>query len=388
MIVLDNTPFYAESGGQAGDSGQIATDNANFDVTDTQKQGNIFMHIGICEHGSLTVGDVVTSHVDEHSRSSTALNHSATHLLHAALQQILGDHVVQKGLLVNAHRLRFDFSHFEPVNEQQLHQLERLVNQQIRLNHEIETEVMSLEQAKKSGAMALFGEKYDDNVRVLRMSDFSTELCGGIHANRTGDIGLIKIISETGVASGIRRIEAVTAESALDYIEKNEYRLQQISNLVKAKPENIQEKTTQLIQRTRQLEKELDILKGKLASNAGGDLANSAHDIAGIKVLAAQLEGADVKHLRDTVDQLKNKLGTAVIILSAIEGKKITLIAGVTKNTTDKIKAGELVAYVASRVGGKGGGRPDMAQGGGTQPENITTALDSVTNWVSTKLDN
>ena len=388
VIVLDRSPFYAESGGQAGDLGQISTDTANFDVTDTQKQGKAFTHIGVCENGSFKVGDSVTAHIDEHNRSDTALNHSATHLLHAALQQILGEHVAQKGSLVNAQRLRFDFSHFEPVNDQQLRDIERLVNQQIRLNNEVETKLMTLDEAKASGAMALFGEKYADDVRVLKMGDFSTELCGGTHANRTGDIGLLKITSEVGIASGVRRIEALTGESALDHVETNESRLRDVSALIKAKPDNVEEKASQLVQRTRQLEKELEALKGKLASSAGSDLAGSAQEIAGIKVLASQIEGADGKSLRDTVDQLKNKLGTAAIILSAVDGDKITLIAGVTKDITDKVRAGDLVSHVAAQVGGKGGGRPDMAQGGGNQPKNLTAALDSVSDWISSKLEN
>jgi alanyl-tRNA synthetase len=388
IIVLDHSPFYAESGGQAGDLGQISTDNANFEVTDTRKQGKVFTHIGMCENGNFKVGDVVTAHINEQNRIATALNHSATHLLHAALQQVLGEHVTQKGSLVNAQRLRFDFSHFEPVNAQQLHEIERLVNQQIRLNHEIETNIMALEDAKQSGAMALFGEKYDDDVRVLRMGEFSTELCGGTHAQRTGDIGLLKIISETGIASGVRRIEAVTGELALDYIDNIQSRLKEISALIKANPDNVEEKTAQLVQRSRQLEKELDTLKAKLASSAGSDLANSAQEIAGINILAAQLDGADSKSLRDTVDQLKNKLGSAVIILSSVNDNKITLIAGVSKDVTDKIRAGDLVSHVASQVGGKGGGRPDMAQGGGNQPENLEPALNSVTDWIKSKLGN
>jgi len=387
VIVLDNSPFYAESGGQAGDKGQISTDSANFDVTDTRKQGKAFTHIGLCEHGSFKVGDTVSAHIDEKNRQATALNHSATHLLHAALQKVLGDHVAQKGSLVNAQRLRFDFSHFEPVNPQQLQEIERLVNQQIRLNHSIDTNIMNLDEAKQSGAMALFGEKYEEDVRVLSMGEFSTELCGGTHANRTGDIGIIKITSEAGTASGVRRLEAVTGDSALDYIDTNESRLNAVSSLIKAKPDNVEEKTSQLLQRTRQLEKELDALKAKLASSAGSDLASSAQDIAGIKVLASNIDGADGKSLRDTVDQLKNKLGTAAVILSAVEGDKITLIAGITKDLTDKVKAGELVAHVAKQVGGKGGGRPDMAQGGGNQPENLAAALESVTNWISEKLE-
>jgi len=387
IIVLDNSPFYAESGGQAGDLGQISTEMANFEVSDTRKQGKAFTHIGQCENGEFKVGDTITAHIDEHNRIATGLNHSATHLLHAALQQVLGEHVAQKGSLVNAQRLRFDFSHFEPVNNEQLHDIERLVNQQIRLNHSIDTNIMSLDDAKESGAMALFGEKYEEDVRVLSMGEFSTELCGGTHANRTGDIGLIKITSEVGIASGVRRIEAVTGESALDYIDASETRLNHVADLIKAKPDNVQEKTAQLVQRSRQLEKELEALKGKLASSAGSDLASSAQDIAGVKILAAQLDGADAKSLRDTVDQLKNKLGTAAIILSSVDGDKITLIAGVTKDATNKVRAGDLVAHVAKQVGGKGGGRPDMAQGGGTQPENLNKALDSVSSWISSKLE-
>ena len=387
IIVLDSSPFYAESGGQAGDLGQISTSTANFDVTDTRKQGKAFTHIGLCEHGSFKVGDKISAHIDEQCRTATALNHSATHLLHAALQHVLGDHVAQKGSLVNAQRLRFDFSHFEPVSAAQLHEIERLVNQQIRLNHAIETNIMSLDDAKQTGAMALFGEKYEDDVRVLKMGDFSTELCGGTHAQRTGDIGLIKIVSEAGTASGVRRIEAVTGERALDYIDMGESRLHEISALVKANSENVAEKTAQLVQRSRQLEKELDTLKSKLASSAGSDLASTAQDVSGIKVLAAILEGADTKTLRDTVDQLKNKLGTAAVILASVEDEKITLIAGISKDITDKIRAGDLVGHVAAQVGGKGGGRPDMAQGGGNQPENLNTALNSVTNWVNSKLE-
>lgn len=387
IIVLDNSPFYAEAGGQAGDSGQISTDKANFEVSDTRKQGKAFTHIGVCENGNFKVGDKVTAHIDEQSRMATALNHSATHLLHAALQQVLGEHVTQKGSLVNSQRLRFDFSHFEPVSPTQLHDIERLVNQQIRLNHAIETNIMTLDDAKKTGAMALFGEKYEEDVRVLKMGDFSTELCGGTHAIRTGDIGLIKITSEAGTASGVRRIEAVTGERALDYIDTSESRLQEISALVKATNDNVTEKTSQLVLRSRQLEKELETLKSKLASSAGSDLASTAQDISGIKVLAAKLDGADTKSLRDTVDQLKNKLGTAAVILASVEDNKITLIAGVSKDITDKIRAGDLVGHVAKQVGGKGGGRPDMAQGGGNQPENLSAALDSVVSWINSKLE-
>lgn len=386
-IVLEQSAFYAESGGQAGDIGQITSDNASFNVTDTHKQGKAFAHIGQLENGNLQVGDTVTAHIDEANRIATALNHSATHLLHAALQKELGDHVTQKGSLVNAHRLRFDFSHFEPVNDQQLHTIERMVNQQIRLNHDVETQLMDLEQAKTSGAMALFGEKYDAKVRVLSMGEFSVELCGGTHVNRTGDIGLLKITSEAGIASGVRRIEAVTGEIALDYIDANQSSLKAVATAIKAKPDNVEEKTEQLVQRHRQLEKDLDALKSKLANSAGSDLASSAQNIAGINVIASQLEGADTKSLRDTVDQLKNKLAPAAIVLSTVDGDKITLIAGVTKDATDKLKAGDLVAHVANQVGGKGGGRPDMAQGGGNQPQNLDNALNSVNDWISAQLE-
>jgi alanyl-tRNA synthetase len=387
VLVLDQTAFYAESGGQAGDLGQIATNDASFDVADTKKQGQAFAHIGQCQHGQLRVGDTVSANINESLRAATALNHSATHLLHAALQQILGDHVTQKGSLVNAQRLRFDFSHFEPVTAQQLQEIERLVNKEIRLNHDVETNIMDLDEAKQSGAMALFGEKYDEKVRVLRMGDFSVELCGGTHANRTGDIGLFKIISEAGIASGVRRIEAVTGEAALELVTANETRLTEVANLLKAKPENLEDKTAQLVQKTRQLEKELDALKAKLASSAGSDLANDALDIDGVKVLAAQLEGADGKSLRDTADQLKNKLGTAALILAAVNDEKITLIAGVTKDITNKLRAGDLVSHVAKQVGGKGGGRPDMAQGGGSEPAKLQGALDSVEDWVKQQLE-
>ena len=386
IIVLDNTPFYAESGGQVGDRGDILLDDARFSVTDTRKQGKAFTHIGRCQSGTLRVGDTVKASVNDDSRQATALNHSATHLLHAALRQILGDHVTQKGSLVESQRLRFDFSHFEPLTQSQMHEIERLVNYHIRRNHAVQTQLMSLEEAKKQGAMALFGEKYDDNVRVLSMGDFSIELCGGTHVGRTGDIGLFKITAEAGIASGVRRIEAVTGERALDWLDDNLQRLNRVADLVKAKPENIEDKTETLLQRSRQLEKELDQMKSKLASSVGQDLAGSAIEINGLKVLAANLEGADGKSLRNTVDQLKNKLGSAAVILAAVNDGKITLAAGVTKDMTDKLRAGDLVGHVAAQVGGKGGGRPDMAQGGGSQPENLQTALDSVEGWVSEQL--
>jgi alanyl-tRNA synthetase len=387
IVVLEQSAFYAESGGQAGDIGQITTNNAIFNVIDTHKQGKAFAHLGQLENGNLRIGDDVTAHIDESNRVATSLNHSATHLLHAALQQLLGDHVTQKGSLVNADRLRFDFSHFEPVNQQQLHSIERLVNQQIRINHNVNTDVMNIDQAKASGAIALFGEKYDANVRVLSIGKFSTELCGGTHVNRTGDIGLIKITSEVGIASGVRRIEAVTGERALDVIESNQEKLLSVASILKAEPDNVKEKIELLVQKSRQLEKELEKLKRKLASSAGSDLVNSAQSIAGVNVIAALLEGVDGKSLRDTVDELKNKLAPAAIILSTIEGDKITLIAGVTKDITDKVRAGELVSHVALQVGGKGGGRPDMAQGGGNQPIKLASALDSVTGWILSHME-
>ncbi|MED5511009.1 MAG: alanine--tRNA ligase [Pseudomonadota bacterium] len=388
ILVLDNTPFYAESGGQVGDHGEITTDNASFTVTDTRKQGKAFTHIGRCENGRFQVGQKVTAQIDENNRLATALNHSATHLLHAALRKVLGDHVTQKGSLVDPHRLRFDFSHFEPLTDAQLHEIERMVNQHIRMNHTVETRLMALEEAKNSGAMALFGEKYDEKVRVLSMSDFSVELCGGTHVRNTGDIGLFKITAEAGIASGVRRIEAVTGDTALDYVDNTVNTLNQVSDLLKAKPDNVQDKASALVQRNRELEKELESLKAKLASSAGDDLVNNAQDINGIKVLASTLEGADGKALREAVDQLKNKLGSAAIVLTSVKDEKITIIAGVTKDITDKIRAGDLVGHVASQVGGKGGGRPDMAQGGGSEPQNLAAALASVSDWVGSKLEN
>ena len=388
LLVLDRTPFYAESGGQAGDHGQlVASGGAAFTVVDTQKQGKgIFTHVGQVNEGVLKVGDSLNAQVDSESRQSTALNHSATHLLHAALRQILGEHVTQKGSLVNAERLRFDFSHFEPVTLEQLKEIENLVNHHIRLNHEVVTRLMDQEAAKASGATALFGEKYDDEVRVLSMSEFSVELCGGTHVKRTGDIGVFKIVSESGIAAGVRRIEAVTGQHALDYMDEGEQCLQDIAGQVKGSRDSVSEKVSQVISRNKELEKELDQLKAKLASSQGSDLASQAEDIGGIKVLAARLDGVDPKSLRDTVDQLKNKLATAAIVLATVKADKVSLVAGVTKDATDKIKAGDLVNQVAQQVGGKGGGRPDMAQAGGSQPENLDAALASVNDWARAQL--
>ncbi len=383
MLVLAQTPFYAESGGQAGDSGLLTNGKSEFSVVDTQKQGKaVFGHYGEVLNGSLKVGDTVSTQVNTERRQAIIANHSATHLLHAALRTVLGEHVTQKGSQVQAERLRFDFSHPEPINAEQIKEIEYLVNQHIRSNHNVDTNLMTPDEAKASGAMALFGEKYGDEVRVLRMSEFSVELCGGVHVTNTGDIGLFKIISESGVAAGVRRIEAVTAEHALDWSDKGESQLAAIAAMLKGNREDLSDRVSQLMDKNRSLEKELAQLKGKLASSQGSDLSSHAVDVNGIKVLAANLEGADVKTLRDTLDQLKNKLGTSAIVLAAVNGKKISLVAGVSKDAIDKVKAGDLVNSVASQVGGKGGGRPDMAQAGGDQPENLSAALKSVVDWV------
>ncbi|MES9855954.1 MAG: alanine--tRNA ligase [Sedimenticola sp.] len=388
MVVLDHTPFYAESGGQAGDVGELCLGSATFIVTDTRKQGgSVFIHHGHFKGDVIRVGDTVTARVETKKREATALNHSATHLLHEALRRVLGDHVQQKGSLVDSERLRFDFSHFEPVTREQLQTIERMANEQIRGNDMVETRIMSLEDAKKSGAMALFGEKYTDQVRVLRMGDFSTELCGGTHVKAVGDIGLVKITAETGIASGVRRIEGVTGEQAINWVEADENRLHRVAELVKSGRDDVDGKVAQLVDRNRKLEKELERLKAKLASAAGSDLSGSALDMGGIKVLLAKLEGADPKALRDTMDQLKNKLGSAVIVLAAVEGEKVSLIAGVTKDQTDRVKAGDLVKFVAEKVGGRGGGRPDMAQAGGNDPAALPGALKAAEAWLRIQLD-
>ena len=387
-VVLDRTPFYAESGGQVGDRGflRVAGDSV-FVVDDTRKQaGTVFTHIGRLDQGELHVGDSVQAEVDLERRRATALNHSATHLLHAALRQVLGEHVMQKGSLVDAERLRFDFSHFEPVTRDQLVTIERVVNEQVRANHLVETRIMALDDAKASGAVALFGEKYDEQVRVLRMGDFSTELCGGTHVKALGDIGLFKITLETGIASGIRRIEALTGQRAIEFVEEEESRLQRLAEMVHAGRDELEDKLAKILERNRRLEKELDQLKGKLASAAGSDLAAKAVDVGGVRVLAARLDGADVKALRDTLDQLKQKLGTAVVLLATEKEGKVNLIAGVTPDLTNRLKAGDLVKEAAARVGGKGGGRPDMAQAGGTEPGGIPSALALVPDWVAQRL--
>jgi alanyl-tRNA synthetase len=390
VVVLDRTPFYGESGGQVGDTGYLYVDGGRFQVTDTQKQSGHHLHQGIMVEGTMNVGAKVRGEVDSSLRSATVRNHSATHLLHQALRMVLGDHVQQKGSLVNAERLRFDFSHFEPMTAEQLAEVERLVNEQILANAPTKIEQMSLDQAKAKGAAALFEAKYADNVRVLTIGadDFSIELCGGTHVARSGDIGCCHLVSEAGIASGVRRIEAITGENALAYFREQEARVQRLGERLKTKPEQVEARVEGLVERNRSLEKELEQLKAKLASAAGSDMLSQAQDIKGVKLLATQLEGVSGKELRGVLDQLKNKLGSGVIILGVADtdAGKVSLIAGVTKDLTDRVKAGELVNHVASQVGGKGGGRPDMAQAGGSQPDALPAALNSVPAWLENTL--
>ncbi|MDN2480218.1 alanine--tRNA ligase [Vibrio agarivorans] len=372
IIILGETPFYAESGGQCGDAGVLKTDSGVFKVEDTQKLGNAIAHHGVLAEGVLAKGDEVEAVVDAERRATISLNHSATHLLHAALRKVLGEHVTQKGSLVKPDNLRFDFSHLEAVTPAELKEVERLVNAQVRRNHEIETNVMDIESAKQKGAMALFGEKYDDEVRVLSMGDFSTELCGGIHAHNTGDIGLFKITSEGGIAAGIRRIEAVTADAALDAVE--------------ATQEKMEQKLAESAKKAKSLEKEIQQLKDKMAAAESANIMGKVEEIAGVKVLVAALEGADNKNLRTMVDDAKNRVGSGVILIANVANDKVGLIAGVTKDLTGKVKAGELVNMVAQQVGGKGGGRPDMAQAGGTDVSALPEALQSVRGWLEERL--
>ena len=387
VIVLDRTPFYAESGGQVGDTGQLNAGSGTFEVDDTQKiQAEVFGHKGILKTGKLSVSDTVQAQVNALTRSRAAYNHSATHLLHAALRKVLGTHVQQKGSLVDAARTRFDFVHNEPVTAEQIKQIEELVNQEIRRNVAVETRLMKHDEAIKHGAMALFGEKYGDEVRVVGMGEFSTELCGGIHVKRSGDIGLFKIISESGVAAGIRRVEAVTGPVALEYVQHQQQQLQDVAATLKTPPHEIGQKIGQIMDNVRSLEKELARLKSRLASSQGDDLAGSAVEVAGAKVLAVAIEGADANALRETMDKLKDKLKSCAVVLASTEGGKVTLIAGVTQDLTAKVKAGELVNFVAQQVGGKGGGRPDMAQAGGTEPANLPKALAGVAEWVKSKM--
>ncbi|RMP17030.1 Alanine--tRNA ligase [Pseudomonas syringae pv. delphinii] len=376
VVILDTTPFYAESGGQIGDSGFLLAGDARFDVSDTTKTGGAFLHHGVVASGSLSVGVQVETQVADEVRDATKLNHSATHLLHAALRQVLGEHVQQKGSLVDSQRLRFDFSHFESIKPEQLRALEDIVNAEIRKNTPVVTEETDIDTAKKKGAMALFGEKYGDSVRVLSMGgEFSVELCGGIHASRTGDISLFKIVSEGGVAAGVRRIEAVTGAAALAWLNSAEDQLKEAATLVKGNRDNLLDKLTAVLERNRLLEKQLEQLQAKAASAAGDDLSSAALDVKGVKVLATRLDGQDGKALLALVDQLKNKLGRAVILLGSVHEDKVVLVAGVTKDLTGQLKAGDLMKQAATAVGGKGGGRPDMAQGGGVDAAALDSAL-------------
>ncbi|CAM6801982.1 TPA: alanine--tRNA ligase [Escherichia coli] len=386
VVVLDQTPFYAESGGQVGDKGELKGANFSFAVEDTQKYGQAIGHIGKLAVGSLKVGDAVQADVDEARRARIRLNHSATHLMHAALRQVLGTHVSQKGSLVNDKVLRFDFSHNEAMKPEEIRAVEDLVNVQIRRNLPIETNIMDLEAAKAKGAMALFGEKYDERVRVLSMGDFSTELCGGTHASRTGDIGLFRIISESGTAAGVRRIEAVTGEGAIATVHADSDRLSEVAHLLKGDSNNLADKVRSVLERTRQLEKELQQLKEQAAAQESANLSSKAIDVNGVKLLVSELSGVEPKMLRTMVDDLKNQLGSTIIVLATVAEGKVSLIAGVSKDVTDRVKAGELIGMVAQQVGGKGGGRPDMAQAGGTDAAALPAALASVKGWVSAKL--
>lgn len=391
LVILDRTPFYAESGGQQGDAGELVADGVCFVVSDTQKQASetaqqAHAHIGRVSSGSIQVGDTLTANVDLNRRQAIVLNHSATHLMHAALREILGEHVAQKGSMVAPDRLRFDFSHYEPVSAEQIQQIEDRVNQQIRANAPAETKLCSYDDAVASGAMALFGEKYGDEVRVMKLGDFSVELCGGTHVKRAGDIGLFRILSETGVASGVRRIEAVTGAGATEFVRQQEALLASAAAQVKSGKDDLPNKIAGLLERNRELEKTLDALKAKMASSAGADLAGQAVEIGGVKVLAAELPGADSKTLRSTVDQLKDKLGQAVVILASVNDGKVSLVGGVTKAETDRLHAGKLVGAVAQQVGGKGGGRPDMAQAGGSDVAALPAALAGVTALVEDAL--
>ncbi|EBQ2126785.1 alanine--tRNA ligase [Salmonella enterica] len=386
VVVLDQTPFYAESGGQVGDKGELKGAGFTFAVDDTQKYGQAIGHLGKLSAGALKVGDAVQADVDEARRARIRLNHSATHLMHAALRQVLGAHVAQKGSLVSDKVLRFDFSHNEAMKPSEIREVEDLVNAQIRRNLPIETHIMDLEAAKAKGAMALFGEKYDERVRVLSMGDFSTELCGGTHASRTGDIGLFRIISESGTAAGVRRIEAVTGEGAMATVHAQSDRLNDIAHLLKGDSQNLGDKVRAVLERTRQLEKELQQLKDQAAAQESANLSSKAVDLNGVKLLVSELAGVEPKMLRTMVDDLKNQLGSTVIVLATVVEGKVSLIAGVSKDVTDRVKAGELIGMVAQQVGGKGGGRPDMAQAGGTDAAALPAALASVQDWVSAKL--
>lgn len=386
IVVLNQTPFYAESGGQQGDRGSLISANGSYQVMGTKKFGSHFGHEGKLGMGELKVGDTVNARVEGPRRQATALNHSATHLLHAALRTVLGDHVTQKGSLVTHERTRFDFSHPQPVTAEELAAIEAMVNREIRQNEVVETRVMPIEEAKAAGAMALFGEKYDDEVRVLSMGEFSVELCGGTHVARTGDIGLFKILSEGGVASGVRRIEAVTGEGALEQVEALEATLDRAAALLKTGADSIVSKIEQMTERLKVAEREADALKKKLATQAGGDLLDDVVDVCGVQCLVASLDGQDPKTLRDTLDRVKNRLSQGVVVLATVRDEKVNLIVGVTDNLTDRVKAGDLIGFVASQVGGRGGGRADMAQAGGTEPESLPDAMKSVAAWLEEQL--
>jgi alanyl-tRNA synthetase len=387
VVVLDRTPFYAESGGQVGDRGELAGPAGTFAVADTQKiQAEVFGHHGTQKTGVLREGEEVAAQVDTVSRRRAMWNHSATHLMHSALRKVLGNHVQQKGSLVDASRTRFDFSHHEPMTESQIREVERLVNDAIRRNLEVSARVMKYDEAIKAGALAFFGDKYGDEVRVLGMGDVSTELCGGTHVQRTGDIGLFKIVAESGVAAGVRRVEAVTGEGALAWVQEQEAKLHQAAAVLKAPVAEVGSKIAQVLDNVKQLERELARLKSKLASSQGEDLADQAVEVKGTRVLAASLEGADAKTLRETMDKLKERLKSAAIVLGSVADGKVSLIAGVTADLTAKVKAGELVNFVAQQVGGKGGGRPDMAQAGGTEPAKLAGALQSVKGWIEQRV--
>src|SRR3984893_3421333 len=388
QVILDHTPFYAESGGQVGDTGVLSNGGARFTVRDTQKIGASFAHVGVLESGELHVGDVVDAQIDQERRKAIALNHSATHLLHAALRKILGTHVEQKGSLVAADRLRFDFSHTQALSADELHRVEALVNSAIRENAPVETRVMALDDARAAGAMSLFGEKYESDVRVLSIGDFSMELCGGTHVERAGDIGLFKITGESGVAAGVRRVEAVTGQGAYEWVVRTDQVLRDVAAMLRGSREDVDEKVRELVERSRRLEKEVQQLKSKLASGHGGDLSSHAKDVGGVKVLAVQIDGADVRSLRDAMDQLKSKLGSSVIVLASVLEGKVVLVAGVSDDLVARMKAGEIAGQVAAKVGGRGGGRADFAQAGGTQPENLGAALAGVESLVRSRLSN
>ena len=385
-VVLDETPFYAESGGQVGDRGRLVASGIGFEVTDTQRHGDAVVHVGVVTDGALSTGAVVGARVDAKARRATARNHSATHLLHAALRSVLGEHVQQKGSLVAPDRLRFDFSHYEPVTRDDIRRIEAMVSSWILDNDEARTEVMPLEDAKRSGAIALFDEKYDDPVRVLSLGDYSVELCGGTHVSRTGDVGLFKIVSEGGIAAGVRRIAALTGKGALSWVHSMEDRIERIVLSMKADTETVADRVEAMLTRSRELERDLDRLKARVAASHGDDLAAQAVDIGGLKVLAAKIDGADPKALRETVDRLKSRLGSAAVVLATVNAGKVVLVAGVTKDCTDRIEAGMLANHVARQVGGRGGGRPELAQAGGNDPSRVDQAIRSVQGWVREQL--